>query len=148
MSIKQNEMKLSKQVADILRLSEAEELKLSKELSQLPEGIVKDTLDILSKRVETALNALAGNHVDTGFLDKMRIQTPAGAIEARNMRDSEYPGIGVFFVEPGTGEPGAILEYSPTAGCVQLRVYSKENPDEDPVKIYDMSYRKTVRKVD
>ena len=68
--------------------------------------------------------------------------TPAGLIEARSMPDDEYPGIALLFSKKGSGEPGGIMEYTPTgenAGHVQLRIYSKENPDDDPWKILQMS---------
>lgn len=73
---------------------------------------------------------------------KMHIQTPAGAIEAKVLPDDEYPGIALLYEGEGSGEPGAIMEYTQTgenAGHVQLRIYSKENPDDDPWKILQMS---------
>ena len=73
---------------------------------------------------------------------KMHIQTPAGAIEAKVLPDDEYPGIALLYEGEGSGEPGAIMEYTQTgenAGHVQLRIYSKENPDDDPWNILQMS---------
>lgn len=71
-----------------------------------------------------------------------RVKTPAGAIEARELPDDEYPGIALLFAEKGSGEPGAVMEYTPSgknAGHVQLRIYSKENPDDEPWDVLRMN---------
>ena len=67
------------------------------------------------------------------------VSTSKGTVSAQIMPDNEYIGIGLFFKEPGTGEPGAIMEYNPDANAIQLRVWSKDNPDGDPDTIYQMT---------
>lgn len=72
----------------------------------------------------------------------LTVNTPKGPIVAKVIPDDEYPGIALVYSEKGTGEPGVIMEYTPTgenAGNVQLRIYSKENPDDEPVDILRMS---------
>lgn len=65
------------------------------------------------------------------------VMTPEGTISATVMSDPKYPGICLEY-EGEDGCPGAVLEYSPTAGCVQLRVYGKDDPDGDPLDIYQI----------
>lgn len=86
-------------------------------------------------------------------LSELHVPTPAGPILAKVLPDSEYPGILVCNDSPGEGQPGAILEYSPTAegdkkSLMQLRVYGREHPDDDPVAIYEMSADMRKEKTD
>ena len=70
------------------------------------------------------------------------VDTPAGPIKAAIIPDDEYPGIALVFARKGSGEPGVIMEFTPTgenAGNVQLRIYTRENPDDEPWKILRMS---------
>lgn len=74
----------------------------------------------------------------------VRINTPAGPIEARLSCDSEYPGIYLVYAEKGSGEPGVLMEYSPKdaakyPGQVVLRIWNREEPDEGPWKTLPMS---------
>lgn len=77
---------------------------------------------------------------------ELRVDTPAGPITAKASGDPEYPGIWVTY-DGGDGEPGALLEYTPSEvdgnmnvhKCVMLRVYGPEDPDGDPVQAYRMS---------
>ncbi|MCC2253579.1 hypothetical protein LKD70_03860 [Ruminococcus sp. CLA-AA-H200] len=73
---------------------------------------------------------------------KIIVKTPHGNIRASQILDNEYPGIELSLVTQGFGEPGAIMEYSPTTECVNLRVYGMENPDGDPIEIFAMSHKK------
>ena len=70
--------------------------------------------------------------------DTVKVMTPEGTISATVMPDPEYPGICLEY-EGEDGCTGAVLEYSPTAGSVQLGVYGKDDPDGDPIDIYQMS---------
>lgn len=67
------------------------------------------------------------------------IETPAGPIVARDMHDSDYPGIGLFFAGEGSGEPGVIMEYDPNKRMVQLMVYTINAPNDDPRYVFPMS---------
>lgn len=67
------------------------------------------------------------------------IQTPKGEIAANIMPDDEYIGIGLFYKEPGSGEPGAIMEYNPNIEQIQMRVWTKDHPDDDPADVYQMT---------
>lgn len=68
----------------------------------------------------------------------LRVETKLGPIRASIIPDNEYPGIELSF-EGGNGEPGATMEYSPVSDSINLRVYSKNDPDGDPIDIYAMS---------
>lgn len=71
--------------------------------------------------------------------DSISVQTPKGEIAAKIMPDDEYIGICLSLKEPGSGEPGAIMEYHPEAGQIQLRVWTKDNPDGDPNCVFQMT---------
>ena len=73
-----------------------------------------------------------------GRKKELRVETKLGSIRASIIPDKEYPGIELSF-EDGNGEPGAIMEYSPTTDSINLRIYSKNEPDGDPIDIYAMS---------
>lgn len=66
------------------------------------------------------------------------VGTPKGEIVAKVIPDQEYPGISLEYVNED-GCPGAIMEYSPKIGEIQLRVYGKSDPNGDPIEIYQMS---------
>ena len=77
----------------------------------------------------------------------VRMNTPAGPIEARLSCDSEYPGIYLVYAEEGSGEPGALMEYVPEGaigypGHVVLRIWNREEPDEGPWMTLPMSKSK------
>ena len=67
----------------------------------------------------------------------LAVHTDAGKIHAKIMPDKEYKGISLLFDDKG--QPGAILEYDPYEKKIRLRVYGKEDPDGDPVAIYDLN---------
>ena len=67
------------------------------------------------------------------------VQTPKGEIAASIMPDDEYIGICLSLKVPGSGEPGAIMEYHPEAGQIQMRVWTKEDPDGDPSCVFQMT---------
>ena len=75
---------------------------------------------------------------EPGKKKELRVKTKLGSIRASIIPDKEYPGIELSF-EGGNGEAGAIMEYSPTTDSINLRVYSKNEPDGDPIDIYAMS---------
>lgn len=76
--------------------------------------------------------------------NKLIVETPIGAVEARVMPDDEYPGIALVFAEKGSGEPGAIMEYDPYKKAIQMRVYSAEEPDDEPAAVFVMATRHGV----
>lgn len=73
-----------------------------------------------------------------GSKRELRVETKLGPIRASIIPDNEYPGIELSF-EGVNGEPGATMEYSPTTDSINLRVFSKNDPDGDPIEIYAMS---------
>jgi hypothetical protein len=71
---------------------------------------------------------------------KISIKTPLGEIFATPIPDQEYPGIFLGFSQNSEGgEPGVILEYDPLKNCIQARVYGPNDPDGDPMDIFQMS---------
>ena len=68
------------------------------------------------------------------------MKTPLGVISAAEIPDEEYPGIALLF-KGTSGEPGAIMEYNPNQENVMLRVYNRENPDDEPCEILPMGWR-------
>lgn len=72
-------------------------------------------------------------------MEKISIDTVKGPICAAVIPDAEYPGISLCFAKEGSGEPGAIMEYDPVKDAIILRIYSKENPEGDPVEILAMT---------
>lgn len=88
---------------------------------------------------------IVGLHVgapDSGTMEKIQVKTPKGTIEARLIPDREYPGIELCYAEPGTGEPGAVMEYTPTHDDVVMRVYDVPHADDDPRMIVSMTQDK------
>lgn len=70
--------------------------------------------------------------------DDIIVGTPKGEIVAKVIPDQDYPGISVEYMNKN-GCPGAIMEYSPTIDGIQLRVYGKNDPNGDPIEIYQIS---------
>lgn len=68
---------------------------------------------------------------------KVSVKTPAGIIFAQELPDPDYPGIALLF--DAAGNPGVIMEYNPIKKYVQIRVYSKDDPDGDPTTILQIS---------
>lgn len=88
---------------------------------------------------------IVGLHVgvpDSGTTEKIQVKTPKGTIEAKVIQDREYPGIALCYAEPGTGEPGAIMEYTPTHDDVVMRVYDVPHADDEPRMIVSMTQDK------
>lgn len=67
------------------------------------------------------------------------VKTPKGVIEAREIPDETYPGISLCYTKPGSGEPGAILEYTPKYDDVVLWVYDVPHADDDPLAAFSMT---------
>lgn len=85
-------------------------------------------------------------HVDTYIwtltpmqTNQIMVHTPHGIIGAQIEADPEYPGISLLYKEPGTGEPGAIMEYNPVRKQIQMRTYSRQHPDDEPDTIYEIT---------
>lgn len=70
---------------------------------------------------------------------KMSVETPKGPIEARISSDPDYPGIELYFAEPKSGEPGVVMEYSPTYEDITLRVYDFPHANDMPYVILSMT---------
>lgn len=72
-------------------------------------------------------------------IKRLRVETPKGIIEAREIPDKDFPGISLCYAEPETGEPGAILEYTPKYDDVVLWVYDVPHADDDPLAAFSMT---------
>lgn len=66
--------------------------------------------------------------------ERIVVQTPAGNITAKQVPDTEYPGI-IIELEGQDGRPGVIMEYDPEKKDVIIRVWGKEDPDGDPIYV-------------
>lgn len=121
--------------------TDGEEADLPTETS-VPEDVGLDGIaDYLSDRFGFCVYGFRIDRTSVGSRG-IRIQTPVGPVEARVIPDGEYPGIALLYAGEGSGEPGAVMEYTPSgknAGHIQLRIYSKEAPDDEPWRILRMS---------
>lgn len=82
----------------------------------------------------------AGNEERLRVKRKLRMDTPHGRIEADLIPDDEFPAIAVTDIdEKGDEISYAILEYDGTKHRFQLRVYSHEDPNGDPMAVIPMS---------
>lgn len=80
-----NSSALAKQVADKLKLNQEESLKLYKELSQIPNGMVKDALDVLSGPADLSNQMVTQIQHKSGGMQKY-----AAYIRGECVRDSQY----------------------------------------------------------
>lgn len=100
------------------------------EASEIPEGILN-----MMDRMQEVYERWKEHRYPYLF----SITTPKGLITAREYSDGEYHGINLVYSEPGLGEPGALMEYSPVEDAVMLRVWDKNHVDTDPNLVRKMS---------
>lgn len=100
------------------------------EASDLPEGVLN-----MMDRIQEAWE----DEKQEDALRMITVKTPKGTIMARESSDKEYPGIALVYSEPGSGEPGAIMEYNPNKDAVMLMAWDKDHVDDDPIFVREMS---------
>ena len=111
------------------------------ELSYVDQGKRKSGA-ILEYSASRKIVRMCVKRPESGTMEKLRVKTPKGIIEARVIPDHEYPGIELCYAKPGTGEPGAIMEYTPTHDDVVLRVYDVSHADDEPRMVMSMTQDK------
>lgn len=94
------------------------------EVSGFPEGILN-----MMDRIQEIWEGRIMQSKSRSF----SVVTQKGTITARESFDDDYPGIYLIYSEPGTGEPGALMEYDPMNDAIMLRVWDRQHVDGDPV---------------
>lgn len=104
----------------------------------------------LSAQMKSLYNLILENKdqlgVDTDHPRRsFSVNTPAGIIRADEFMDEEYPGVVLTHVDT-KGQEGAstLFSYNDERDNVDLRVWSYEDPDGDPVEIRNMSKPESV----